>query len=350
MRYNIAEKVKKTFENSLRITTFFVGSVPFFFGIIVFPFIIKKISGLFKGKTSEKLKKFAIDMSYELTKKWYKFLFLCFGISLEVREQNYILPEKFIICANHRSFLDIPAITLSFPEKKIRFIAKEEVFSYPVIGFGMKIQEHPKVRKKISISTIREPIETIKKDYVDVLCIFPEGTRGPGSNPHDFLLEFKDGVSFLLQTLKLPVIPVALIGTHLVMPPEKIVPSPGKIKVIIGRAIETAELDELSEEKIKVGGEEVERTKEKKEEELGKKEKEEKLGKEKEDTGNGAEKNFGELGKHEKITFAISDDVEVEKNQKQEKEENKNTNGIKIKRKKMSERLRNRLLKLLRSA
>ena len=227
----------------MRSSAFILGSIPFFFVIIVIPLIIKGISQLMRN---QKLKELSINMSYELTKKWYKFIFLCFGIQFEVEtkngEKNY--PEKFIICSNHRSFLDIPSITLAFPQRKIRFLAKEEVFSYPVIGWGMRIQEHPMVRKKLSVKTIKEPLELIKKSFVDTLCIFPEGTRGDGKNPPDSLLPFKEGVSFLVDVLHLPVIPVAIVGTHEIMPPGKVVPSPGKIKVIIGDIIKPEKLEE----------------------------------------------------------------------------------------------------------
>lgn len=232
-----------TAKKLMKSSVFILGSIPFFFGIIVIPFMIKRFSQLIKN---QKLKELSINMSYELTKKWYKFIFLCFGIEFEVEERRgdrKYYPEKFIICSNHRSFLDIPSITLAFPQRKIRFLAKEEVFSYPVIGWGMKIQEHPMVRKKLSVKTIKEPLELIKKSFVDTLCIFPEGTRGDGKNPPDSLLPFKEGVSFLVDVLHLPVVPVAIVGTHEVMPPGKVVPSPGKIKVIIGGIISPEKLE-----------------------------------------------------------------------------------------------------------
>lgn len=210
---------------------FIVLSIPYFFLIIVFPFLIG-------GETGEKL-------SYRFCLSWYKLLFFIFGIKLRVMGKENIPQEgKFVIFSNHLSFLDIPSIVLAFGEKSIRFIAKEGLLKYPVIGWGIRIQRHPLVKKNAPYTSIKSALRAIREKHIDAICIFPEGTRG--RNPRE-LLPFKEGVSFLFSVLEYKFLPVAIFGTEKVFPIGSIIPKSGVINVIIGKPFE---VDKKEERKI----------------------------------------------------------------------------------------------------
>jgi 1-acyl-sn-glycerol-3-phosphate acyltransferase len=205
------------------------------------------------------------DLSERHTKIWFKLLFKIFGIKLKIiKEEEFekesrekekeqgIEPKsesknkdsenkakRFLIYANHISFLDIPSIILAFENKKIKFLAKEEVLKIPVIGWGMAIQKHPVIRKSKKIDSIIKVISLMKDENqnTDAICIFPEGTRGDPQRDIRKLLPFEEGVGFIVERLKIPIIPVAIIGTHKVYPPGAIIPRSGEIKVVIGRKI-----------------------------------------------------------------------------------------------------------------
>jgi 1-acyl-sn-glycerol-3-phosphate acyltransferase len=205
------------------------------------------------------------DLSEKHTKIWFKLLFKIFGIKLKIIKEEEFEKEsrekekeqgiesksesknkdsedkakKFLIYANHISFLDIPSIMLAFENKKIKFLAKEEVLKIPVIGWGMAIQKHPVIRKSRKIDSIIKVISLMKDENqnTDAICIFPEGTRGDPQRDIRKLLPFEEGVGFIVERLKIPIIPVAIIGTHKVYPPEAIIPRSGEIKVVIGRKI-----------------------------------------------------------------------------------------------------------------
>jgi 1-acyl-sn-glycerol-3-phosphate acyltransferase len=232
-----------------RSAIFILLSIPFFFSIIVIPFIIR-------NKKTE-------DLSERHTKIWFKILFKIFGIKLKIikefekgsrekEKEQGIEPKsesknkdsedkakKFLIYANHISFLDIPSIILAFENKKIKFLAKEEVLKIPVIGWGMAIQKHPVIRKSKKIDSIIKVISLMKDENqnTDAICIFPEGTRGDPQRDIRKLLPFEEGVGFIVERLKIPIIPVAIIGTHKVYPPGAIIPRSGEIKVVIGKKI-----------------------------------------------------------------------------------------------------------------
>ncbi len=207
----------------VRSIIFIIASIPFFIVIILIPLLIRIMR-----------KDIARKLSERQTLLWYKLIFKCFGIKLRVKFIGKRPGGKFLIYSNHMSFLDIPAISLAFEGKSIKFLAKEEVFSIPIIGWGMKIQEHPSVRQNNVISSIRGAISCLNNSDVDALCIFPEGTRGEaGRNPVD-LLPFRDGVSFFFDLLKLPTYPVAVLGTEKIMPPGAWIPRKGTINLVVG--------------------------------------------------------------------------------------------------------------------
>jgi 1-acyl-sn-glycerol-3-phosphate acyltransferase len=255
-----------------RSAIFILLSIPFFFTIIVIPFIIR----------NRKME----DLSEKHTKIWFKLLFKIFGIKLKIIEEfeeesrekerekekergiesksknkdSEDKAKKFLIYANHISFLDIPSIMLAFENKKIKFLAKEEVLKIPVIGWGMAIQKHPVIRKSKKIDSIIKVISLMKDENqnTDAICIFPEGTRGDPQRDIRKLLPFEEGVGFIVERLKIPIIPVAIIGTHKVYPPGAIIPRSGEIKVVIGRKIndvnglimESQEIGKSSDEKM----------------------------------------------------------------------------------------------------
>jgi len=234
-----------------RSVIFILLSIPFFFSIIVIPFIIRK------RKTE--------DLSERQTKIWFKLLFKIFGVKLKIIKEEEFEKEsrekekeqgiksksesknkdsenkegKFLIYANHISFLDIPSIMLAFENKKIKFLAKDEVLKIPIIGWGMAIQKHPVIRKSKKIDSIIKVISLMKDENqnTDAICIFPEGTRGDPQRDIRKLLPFEEGVGFIVERLKIPIIPVAIIGTHKVYPPGAIIPRSGEIKVVIGKKI-----------------------------------------------------------------------------------------------------------------
>ena len=219
-------------EKLLRSTVFIILSAIVFF-IPIIPL----------GIISENLSRF-------FTKLWFKFIFLCFGIKLEVQGNEKIDSEneKFIIVANHRSFLDIPALYLS-TRKKLAFLAKQELLKMPVIGWGIWIQKHPLAYSKLTKKSLLDIKRAIEK--CDGIVIFPEGTRGPKGSPLLPLFDFKKGVEFITRFAS-KIYPVALWGTHKCMPRGTIVPRKGKIKVVFADPIKVADTDKkMLKEKLR---------------------------------------------------------------------------------------------------
>jgi len=103
----------------------------------------------------------------------YVFLRLFFVIKVEGKEN---IPESpYIICANHRSYLDPVLITIVFDER-VCFMAKSELFKIWWLSPILKAYgAFPVKRGKSDISAIKSAIEVIRKKMN--LGIFPEGKR-----------------------------------------------------------------------------------------------------------------------------------------------------------------------------
>lgn len=208
-------KISDMILTTARVLLFLLFSIPFFLLIIVIPMIIK----------SERLSE--IFCAY-----WFKMLFCVFGIKLYFKQEEKLPDGKFIVFSNHMSFLDIPAIVLALWGKRIKFVAKEGVLKYPVIGWGLRIQNHIIIKDGAESSSVRRILKAMGRPDVDCICIFPEGTRGRGPEQ---LLPFKKGVSFIFALAKKPLVPIAIIGTEKIYPVGSFIPRSGSIKVIIGR-------------------------------------------------------------------------------------------------------------------
>ena len=155
---------------------------------------------------------------------WMHFVAVCWAklivaftplwkVSIEGTE--YIRKDKtYFIVANHQSLLDI-LIVLSKLPLHFKFLAKDELFSIPFIGWNMRFAGYiPIVRssKESGKRAFDRAKEWIQRG-VSVL-FFPEGTRSQDGEIKDF----KVGAFKLARELGADILPVIIDGTGDVMP------------------------------------------------------------------------------------------------------------------------------------
>lgn len=118
------------------------------------------------------------------------------------------IPEKgsFILCGNHVHALDAPIIVVT-AKRKIRFMAKEELYKNKILAFLGKIFEViPVKRGTADIDAIKASMKALKNG--DILGIFPEGTRNGMAKS----ASIKAGAAFMALKTNTPVIPVGVKG------------------------------------------------------------------------------------------------------------------------------------------
>lgn len=131
-----------------------------------------------------------------------------------------------IYFANHRSYLDIPAMMAAF-DLPLYFIAKIELRKVPFLGWAMRavgmvfVDRKNSEKARQSIQKAGEIIRGGKN-----IAAYPEGTRSKTSE----LLTFKKGTFALAIREGIPLVPVALVGTEKIDLNKKFT---GRIPIVI---------------------------------------------------------------------------------------------------------------------
>ena len=133
-------------------------------------------------------------------------------------------------------------VGLSCDKYPVNFMAKQELFDYPVIGaWTRSVRCIPTRRGKNAVKGIKEALRRLKNNCV--VGVFPEGTRSEDGS----LQEAKLGTGFLMMKAKVPVVPVYVYGTAEAFPKGKGVKIGTKAGAVIGKPI-------MPEEYLRVAG------------------------------------------------------------------------------------------------
>jgi 1-acyl-sn-glycerol-3-phosphate acyltransferase len=134
--------------------------------------------------------------------------------------------EGVLLCPNHFSNLDPLFVATCFP-RKIRFMAKQEIFKNRILGsLILKLGVFPVRRGEADLNAIKTAIKTLKDN--EVLGLFPEGRRIKGTE----LGKANAGVAMFSIKSGKSVLPVCIIGTYKLF---------SKMKVIYGQPIDLTE-------------------------------------------------------------------------------------------------------------
>ncbi|MDN5347645.1 MAG: CMP/dCMP kinase [Clostridia bacterium] len=112
-----------------------------------------------------------------------------------------------IVVANHTSYLDPVAVGVALP-RPVRFMAKEELFHIPVLGWLItRLHAFPVRRGQSDRAALKAALQVLNRG--EVLGIFPEGRRyrNGGVGP------FQGGAALLALKSGAVILPVALDGT-----------------------------------------------------------------------------------------------------------------------------------------
>jgi 1-acyl-sn-glycerol-3-phosphate acyltransferase len=168
-----------------------------------------------------------------LVEHWAKGVLAAAGVKVRIESSsNWVSQSDVvgIIVYNHASNLDpfiINATVLCGP----KYIGKKVLFTIPVLGWlfillGM-VPINRGDREK-AVNTMNEAVANIMKKWQRTVAISPEGTRTTDGH---LRLPFKKGVFHLQEKTKVPLLPVAIRGTHELWPPGRIFTSPGEVVV-----------------------------------------------------------------------------------------------------------------------
>lgn len=131
-------------------------------------------------------------------------LFLTTRYRVEGRE-NVPRNGPLIIVSNHLSMTDPPVLSTSIP-RLVVFMAKEEVFSHPILGpFAKGWHSFPVRRGQIDREALRRADQTLRDGLA--LGMFPEAKRSTGKMQQGYT-----GVALIALRSKSPILPVGIKG------------------------------------------------------------------------------------------------------------------------------------------
>jgi 1-acyl-sn-glycerol-3-phosphate acyltransferase len=153
----------------------------------------------------------------------------------------------FMIAANHRSAADIFAIMAGLP-LDLCWVARASLLRKPFMGWHLKRLHIPLARGSVGSAKRFIRKGKSKLDSGAAVVVFPEGTWREDPGP---MLPFKKGSFLLAQASGKRIVPVAILGSQELLPPETLIPKKGTITLRIGPPIDPkqfSDLDQLAEE------------------------------------------------------------------------------------------------------
>ncbi|ANH81263.1 acyl-phosphate glycerol 3-phosphate acyltransferase [Niabella ginsenosidivorans] len=189
--------------------------------LLIFPFaVVAAFGGRVRGG----------NWMYRLCIIWSDIWFTLMGIRVEkIFDAPFEDDKKYILIANHISYLDIPVMVNVF-RKPMRPLGKAEMGKVPVFGFiynrvVVSVDRNSAAARAKSIRLLRSIINKGISVFV-----FPEGTFNETRQP---LKQFYNGAFKLALETRTPIRPVLFLDTYNRMPYTKLFSlNPGKCRVV----------------------------------------------------------------------------------------------------------------------
>ncbi|MFW5811168.1 MAG: lysophospholipid acyltransferase family protein [Thermodesulfobacteriota bacterium] len=143
--------------------------------------------------------------------------------------ENMDRRKSYVIVSNHQSQYDI-FVLYGWLGVDFKWIMKKELRKVPVIGLACDKLGHifiDRSDRKAALATIQQAKSKIRGGTS--VLFFPEGTRSRSLR----MLPFKKGAFKMALDLDLPILPITIVGTRDVLPPDSIDIFPGKAEMII---------------------------------------------------------------------------------------------------------------------
>ncbi len=141
-----------------------------------------------------------------------------------------------IIAPNHVSFLD-PLVLQAALRSHVTFMMTEGIYNAPIMHWVFRIWGViPVPQNRNPTGAIRGALKTLRAGQP--IVIFPEGKVSADG----CLNEGMGGVGMILSRCRVPVIPVAILGTHEVLPRHRRWPRRHRVIVRFGAAIDPGDL------------------------------------------------------------------------------------------------------------
>jgi 1-acyl-sn-glycerol-3-phosphate acyltransferase len=149
--------------------------------------------------------------------------------------------ESFVLMSNHQSLYDVPVIYQAL-DRRIRMVAKKELFRVPVWGRAMEragfisLDRHSRQRSRETLLASADILHTGTS-----IWIAPEGTRSKDG----LLGPFRKGGFHLALQSGCRILPITIIGTRAVLPAKGAHITDGcRVKVVVHAPVDPRDFGE----------------------------------------------------------------------------------------------------------
>ncbi|NOK37484.1 1-acyl-sn-glycerol-3-phosphate acyltransferase [Corallococcus exercitus] len=150
--------------------------------------------------------------------------------------ENIPKEGNVVFVSNHQSHFDA-MVNFAHIDKHTRYVAKAELFKVPVFGRAMRVAGNIPVQRTGGAddrARLQEAV-TALRERVSVL-FYAEGTRSPDGE----LRPFKKGAATLAIQAQVPVVPMAISGTRLILPKGgRAIQWGQRVALVVGKPVPT---------------------------------------------------------------------------------------------------------------
>ncbi|HEY0543773.1 MAG TPA: lysophospholipid acyltransferase family protein [Pyrinomonadaceae bacterium] len=178
---------------------------------------------------------------------WCRMIARTAGAHVRVHGAEHIREgASYVFLSSHQSYMDIPAM-LGYLPAQLRIVAKKSLFRIPFMGWHLTRAGHIPIDRSSTENAVAS-LQRSASYLHDGICvfIFPEGTRSRDGALHRFK---KGGFKLAIQA-QVPIIPVTILGTRRILPPDSIIFHPGTIDMYVDPPIPTDGLTEADLEPL----------------------------------------------------------------------------------------------------
>ena len=168
-------------------------------------------------------------VGHACARQWSRLILRTTGVRVTIEGLDRVTPgTTYIFVSNHQSIYDIPVIFASLPYQ-VRIIAKASLSRFPVLGWHLRRGGHLFVdRGHPDRAGILGRWRALVSENLS-LIIFAEGTRSWDGR----VARFKAGSFLLAIEARLPIVPLAVVGTRRVMPKGRFRTEPADVRLIV---------------------------------------------------------------------------------------------------------------------
>ena len=167
---------------------------------------------------------------------WAKLILITSGVRIRRHGDLPSPGESCVFVANHSSFYDVPILFTALP-RQLRLMAKAALGYVPFIGWHLMRSGHLLVNRKNPGASIFKRMQRMLRSGAS-LMVFPEGSRTIDGTVN----RFKGGIFLLAIENGLPVVPVSVVGSRIVMPKRRFMVCAATVDVTVHAPIPTKDL------------------------------------------------------------------------------------------------------------